>query len=529
MLDSLLQVKVEDGDYRISGRETFDSRDAASENATAEGPTGPKENLVSWTWTGQEVIARSDAYGLTPLYYCAGQNEIVLGTSLLGPLSRGVSADLDEAAIAAFLRLQFYLGDSTPFSAIKRLPPNATLTWSRSGLAITGERPTAKLQDLSENQALDAYVEAFRQSIRKHPNTDDLIHPLSGGKDSRHILFELLTAKRRPNFCVTTRSFPPVSGEDCKVATQLSKALGLEQQIVTQRQTSVEAEVSKNLLTDFCCLEHGWFMRLGQFFASTKATIYDGFAGDILSAAAQQTPEARALYRAGNYGELADSLLTRIGSRQGSESVFTKLYAPRLGQDAGYEAAREALKTELARHSDVSNPLGVFYFWNRGRRLIAMAPLRVFPSHLNVIFPFLDQEVFELLVSLPVAITGNPSFHTKAILKAFPKSAQVPFADNRLTLEGSEGFARRAAQDIRLYIQRGPSELVDRTVFTAWLSQIAERDDLRGLLKVGAYKALYLAQLEEAIRDPQKAFQAQLAIEKSRSWTGGESGDGRAD
>src|SRR5205085_2976358 len=109
-------------------------------------------------------------------------------------LLEGAPAELDERALSVFLRLGFFLGEDTAFTAIKALPPAATMRWRAGRLELRGSRPPPPPPaDLGRSEAIEQYAALFRASIERclEPG-DDIVLPLSGGRDSRHILLELL-------------------------------------------------------------------------------------------------------------------------------------------------------------------------------------------------------------------------------------------------------------------------------------------------------------------------------------------------
>ena len=94
--------------------------------------------------------------------------------------------------------------------------------------------------------------------------------------------------------------------------------------------------------------------------------------------------------------------------------------------------ARERVARELARHSDASNPIGSFFFWNRTRRVTSLAPLSILSAGARVYCPYLDTDVFMLLASLPADMLRNEReyhrFHSDTISRAYPEFAHVPYA-----------------------------------------------------------------------------------------------------
>ena len=155
--------------------------------------------FAGWSWDGAVLRAWNDRYGIRPLYYLSRGEEIALSTSILRLLAEGASAELNYSGLAVFLRLGTFLAEDTPFRDIRALPANASFEWKNGVLSVTGGLRHAKPQRLSRNAALDGYILLFREAIRRRqPAVDDFAVPLSGGRDSRHILLALCEAGHRP-------------------------------------------------------------------------------------------------------------------------------------------------------------------------------------------------------------------------------------------------------------------------------------------------------------------------------------------
>ena len=93
----------------------------------------------------------------------------------------------------------------------------------------------AKPQQLTRDAALDAFILVFRQAIRRRLQlADDFVVPLSGGRDSRHILFELREAGHPPQFCVTARYFAPgdLAAGEIEIASHVANVLNVRHVVV---------------------------------------------------------------------------------------------------------------------------------------------------------------------------------------------------------------------------------------------------------------------------------------------------------
>src|SRR5437867_3914137 len=122
------------------------------------------------------------AFDLRPHFSAAG----IQSSSLL-ELTCQCSRELDEDALAVFMRLGYFLGSDTPLRAIRAVMPPI-------------ER--VHCSELQRGALIDEYIERFRAAIQR---TLPCEHPavlLSGGRDSRHILLELVRSGVKAD-CIT--------------------------------------------------------------------------------------------------------------------------------------------------------------------------------------------------------------------------------------------------------------------------------------------------------------------------------------
>ena len=424
----------------------------------------PDGAFAEWRWDGRQLIVRNDRYGLQPLFYWAGEDELGISTSLPRLLLEGAPLRLDEPALAVFIRAGYYVGEDTPFRAIRALPPNATLTWTAGRLDVQGGYPTIGTRVLSRDDAIDAYIPLLRSAVRARlPLVSDLVMPLSGGRDSRHLLLEIVEAGARPSTCLTVRHFAPRTDDDADLAGQVAAALGLPHQVLGQGEPRLAAEDRKNRATSFCSDEGTAFMALGDHLAGRAASVFDGIGGDFLSDGRFLTPKRQALAEASRWTELADALLWR-------RPLLPSLLDGDLGGRFSRTVAARRLRAELRRHADAASPISSYIFWNRCRREIATFPFNFYPTNVHVFCPYLDHDVFDFLISLPARVFMPPSFHAEVTQRAFPAYAQIPF-ESPTVRDDDEAMApvRQSMREIDDSLDLQPPGIVSAEHARAWL------------------------------------------------------------
>ncbi|MEO8602760.1 MAG: asparagine synthase-related protein [bacterium] len=448
---------------------------------------------ADWSWDGTALTARTDRYGLYPLFYCADADAVWLSPSIAAMLRAGAPATFDWDALAVFLRLGFMLGEDTPFARIRALPPGATLRWQPGGARLDGGLFLRRAAPLARAAALDGYITLFSEALRRRPHDGVCALPLSGGRDSRHILLELCAQGRSPSLCVTTRHYPPHPDEDARVAAQLADALDLPH-IVLDQADRFDAERRKNLVTNFCADEHAWTVVLADYLGGRCDAVYDGIGGDVLSAGLFLDAERQALVDTGRFAALAERLLPTTNDTSLALCMPAKARAgiPRA-------AALRRLAAELARHREAANPLGSFFFWNRTRREIALVPYAMLRAVPTVFAPYLDHDLYDFLAALPVGLLLDQQLHSDAIRRAYPRQACIPFQDRNAARPSAWGLRRGLLRRLAPYAQQrrgaAPPQLTRAAAPLTTVAGAAHRlFDVRRLLHPELL--LYLLQLE---------------------------------
>lgn len=384
---------------------------------------GTRAGFAAWRWDGTALTVENCRYGIRPLYYYVARDEICLSTSIEVLLARGAPTELDVEALSLFLRLSWFPAEDTPFKAIRIVPPAARFRWDGK-LMLDSELHLVPANGLAREAAQDELIARFRRAVERD-YVDGALLPLSGGRDSRNILFELCRIGR-PRLCVTVKDAPPWPNpnENTLLARQLAAMFGIEHAVLDYIPDLVVAEREKNALTNLCSLEHCWYMPVHGRLARERGRVFDGLAGDYLSAGGGLDPKTIEMLDAGRFDDLAMHLLVR---RQAPGVGFL-----RDERQFPLEAAHARIKREFERHLGAVNPIGSYFFWNRVRRGIGSSSFGIMAAH-DVCVPFLDYDVFDLLTGLPSPMYADRKFHTEAINRAFPQYAHIPFEGKKKT------------------------------------------------------------------------------------------------
>lgn len=448
--------------------------------------------FAEWNWDGETLTLTNDRYGFHPIYYFCAADELIVSPSIAKILELTGDQEFDENAFAVFLRLGWLIAEDTLFSRIRAVPPKSVLTWRNGELKIDAAGIIAsKPLKIARREAIAVYAELFQKAIEKTlPSDENFVVPLSGGRDSRHILFALCKADRRPAVCPTILHPPPRANEDARIAALICEALKLKHQIIEQKKTRFEAEISKNNLTGFSVYEHGWFLALADFIENDSPTVYDGIAGDVLSAGLFLNEERLKLSEQGKFAELADKILE-------PEAYLPKILTKESYRKFSREKAVNYIVKELTRHAEQPNPTGSFYFWNRTRRCIALSPFRLLGDSASVITPYLETELFDFLAALPAEMFLDRQFHTETIAAAFPEYAHLPYEKKNSPPAADANFFRAYSREITLYsMTKRNRQLTNRMFFwSRYLRQAVDKKYGRAVAEFGE-QAIHLLQLE---------------------------------
>lgn len=304
--------------------------------------------------------------------------------------------ELDYDALNAFLRTDMFLNGGTPFLEVRRCCPPPVIM---------------REVERSREEAIEGYIHLFRQAIARRAIHESIL-ALSGGRDSRHILFELHAEHRLPVAAVTVAL---EMNTDLQIAKQVAAAVGVKHLIEHPNRTIEGARYTVRA-TDFMSMQHAWMADVARH--RGPEAWWDGIAGDVLSAGHFLEEWNVRLFAERRLDELAERLV-----RPGRVAYFRdQSMFPR-------SVALEAMRDELARHVDAANPVGSFYFWNRTRVNIASSTFGLLrPAGQLTLAPFLDRDLWPFLASLPLRLVKDYKLHEDVIRIMYPAFASIGYS-----------------------------------------------------------------------------------------------------
>ncbi len=342
---------------------------------------------------------------------------------------------------------------------IRVLPPSARVEIRNGQFHVEGTLPIYREDSgLSRTAALDGYVDLFREAIASMPDEQAFV-PLSGGRDSRHILLEL-ARRRAPGLrALSIEQEAPIVNNDPSIAKRLATLTGISHEIAPAGNQPVRKECLKNSLTQWGTLEHSWLLPAAVRPRPPGTSVYEGVGGDRLSTSWHITPKLLKLLEASKIHDVAADYVP-------SEHYLASSLPRELYREASREVAIDRIAEEIHRHVSTCNPLGSFHVFNRTRRVTGLSPCSLWRMGGGVWCPYLYGPLFDFLRSIPVAhllADDHTQFHTDAIARAYPEAADIPYSVTGKRTSPARSFNWLMAMDLGRYAAFHPFRLMKRS------------------------------------------------------------------
>lgn len=380
----------------------------------------PEGCWYGWDFDGRRFVFENDCFGYYPVFYYYDDNCFCISNSILKLAEECGNKQLDEDNLNVFCRCGFFVGCATAFKHIKAVPPDCRLTWQDGKVDIQSTVNIVKPVKRTLSETVEGYIHYFSKAMDKIlPVVGEFALPLSGGRDSRQILFELLKRGIKPTQCITCGE-----NRDVQIAKIITERFGLKHKIIKANRFWVNDTLRKNRLTNFCALEHSWFMAMGDYLNRNFKSSFDGTGIGIFTRSELLNNDYIDLYDKGQYKAIAQRLFDHIGpgekflSLLGDKFTFIK---------NGYDKAVDIFVSELAKYKESANPASAFNFYNWNRRAIAANPLAIQWNVDRVLMPFMDKDLYEFVASIEPQLSLSDEPQTLAIKKAYPEFADIPY------------------------------------------------------------------------------------------------------
>ncbi|MBC24428.1 MAG: hypothetical protein CMJ32_11005 [Phycisphaerae bacterium] len=366
------------------------------------------------------------------MYWAASGDELWVADSPLQLIALGCDGTLDMEALSVFLRIGFFLGDRTPFLGIRTLLPGSTLRWADGKVTCEGsELPAISASDCSDDELVDSYIDLFRESVSlRLPVGSEPFVPISGGRDSRMILLELLRQHGKGLRACTIVKGGVTSSPDSVIAGRVCAALDVPLVTIEGRQSFHDSMIRKNMITGLNSLEHTWIVPLWDAMATRATEVYDGFGAGVMSRSDLIEPNSIMLLKQRDWQEWSRVLANACATPSEEELGLLEFdgdLSPLLS---------DSWVDHLAEHVEpliqMPNPIAEFSLRHWGGRSIVQSPLAMSRSVDRVHIPLADRQLMALMRGVPVERLIGNDLQTKALERISGDLSAIPF-DNQLS------------------------------------------------------------------------------------------------
>lgn len=364
----------------------------------------------------------NDRYGFKQLYYYHERDNLYFGSEIKN-LKQYTPLEFDRVGVFELISFSYQLGDCTCFKNVKALSPASILTFSKNNLSI--QRYWRATYSADVNAITHEKIsESLRVAVKRQMKGKRKSLFLSGGMDSRVIAHYAAESDKN----VTAITFGNSNSMDVKFAKTVAHKLRLKHLLF---EFDPEVFIKNARLTverTEGCVNFMHFKSV-QFHPEIKQCadyIITGIPGDMIfgSTVMQQNfgvVESETLLK----HSLSRILEHSIGDLKTlfSEDCFEKMYDD---FEAQFTKTFDGNSNKLA--ADIFD---AWFLENRVRRFTLAGP-----SSDNYLFcvrtPFLDYDLFDLSLKIPVDERFSEKIYLETIVKSMPKLRWIPWQKTSL-------------------------------------------------------------------------------------------------
>lgn len=418
----------------------------------------------------QKLKLISDRYGMRLLYWYHKNGVFAWGSEVKAILAvEGVDKELDPTSYDCFMDLGYLMGEHTWFEHIKLIKPATVIEYDLANDAISQHHywkwSEIKPSNLTFDEAVDELGKRFIEAVRRRFDPSERIGiSLSGGLDSRAI------------FAAVDHLYPDYKGYAYTFGIPDCDDITIAEQVISR---------SKNWKHE------KFYFSADNWFEPRKEKIWntDGMQ-DMMHMHGSEFLPAVSQHMQVNLNGYGGGLLT-------GELINKRASGQRISSDLA--------KRKFARYAALDDCESDFYdighvepyvYMNRNRRFTNMGTTNVLVS-VQQRKPILDNEVFELLMSIPDEYRLNNKLYAAMVQKFFPKYFKdIPWqrTGKPAAITGKTSIPARAIRKAIRIIKGliGVKSTQGYTDYPAWIRDKEISEKLNGLLNFDSaeYKRL---------------------------------------
>jgi len=379
----------------------------------------------------QRMIAGNDRYGSRNIFYVAKPEKLIF-SSEIKPILRDplIHPELNLDAIGEFFTFSHLLGNKTFFKGINVLPPASILLYDYSkGKTVIRRYWDFEFQRKRKPVSLDYYVKEFdiimEKAVERRMRDKGKIGIfLSGGLDSRLIAGFAKKIADRMGKELISYTFGTKGGYQENIARQVADQLDIENKFY---------EIPADFIARFADeivyngdglirIRDAHFISLLDKVRREVDTVLVGLFGSELFGEVL----SRKILNVHNDDEIITYLFDRYEVKQKTKympKIFSENLSKSLMEKVKNNFIRTIKEIPFRSYDEIAD------YWElrqRDRRYIL--PLSTYMDwYLDIRLPYLDNEVTEFAINLPLELRFGKSFIHKAIKSLFPSLAKIPW------------------------------------------------------------------------------------------------------
>lgn len=370
---------------------------------------------VHWNARKRRIELIADKLGLRPIYFGVENGVAYFSTALRVFETMSVlTAEMDVRAVAEIAALGYPLGARSPYSAVRTIEAGEVVGIDAGGVRARrywrwDRLPPANVPEAELPQAVHrSFIAAIERRLGGERSA---VAGLSGGLDSRCVVAGLASLGAD----VHTLNFAPAGSEDLALGRLASVALGTRH---------FEAPSGPLEFWDRMQAAHrAWLERTPGDRPRHTHRLWSGDGGSCTLGHIYITDNIVALMRDGQTEAAIDAYLAR--NRIGlPRKLFARAERDRL---AGYP--RQGIRAELDRlqDADAARRIHLYLLVNGQRRLHAKHYENIDLRRFELVTPFFDSDMIELIVTSPIEGFLHHRFYNRWLHEFQPAVASVPW------------------------------------------------------------------------------------------------------
>lgn len=416
----------------------------------------------------QKLLLISDRYGMRMLYWYCKDGLFAWGSEVKAILALDdVYNTLDQNSYDCFMDLGYMIGEHTWFEYIKLIRPATVLEYDLKSKKICQHHywkwSEIKQSGMSFSEAVDELGKRFIESVRKRFNPDEIIGiSLSGGLDSRAIFAAV--NHLYPDYRGYAYTFGIPDCDDIKIAERVvARSMWMHEKFYFDDKNWFTQRIKKIWNTDG--MLNMMHMHGGEFLNKISKNIdinLNGYAGDAILG--------------GSF--LAKTPLNKRIDENNSKAFYKGLY--QLG--------------DICSDFYDINHVEPNIYMSRVRRFTNMGTVNSL-TDLSQRKPFFDNNVAELVFSLPDEYRVGNRLYSAMLLKYFPEFFKdIPWQKTGKTIDKSNSMSQRVIGRAKRDFERilGTKSTKDYTDYPNWIRSESVANELKSLLtREGSQYAKY--------------------------------------